>query len=278
MTKLMRNPSARGRYVATVFAVALAVALSSNAAAELIVDMTFTPPNSLENTGIGPDGVLKGGASITAGGQLRTNGSNADEPVGAGLDLPLGELARIFNGANDFLVEFDFQVVGTRGSLFSADGSHTLADPGDPEDKQGALNIYVGTSPDSGDFGVIADLWFMGEISIIEDDIDLDLDDEEFHHLLLTYTAATNTLELTVDDLPPVSGVFDYFRNTADDIVRLGDENNGDFGADINPTGFNGLFDNLRIVGTLNVPEPSALLMMSLGTLLCLGRRPARGQ
>jgi hypothetical protein len=169
-------------------------------------------------------------------------------------------------------VEFDFRSAqGDTGALFSADGSHALADPGDPdEDDIGTLNIYLGTGPDSGVTGIIADMWFMGEVAVEEDpDAGLFFNDGATHHVKVEYSAVSKILQLTVDDLEPEFDDFDFFRDTSNDIVRLGDENNADFGGDIND-GFNGLFDNLRIEGTLNVPEPSALLLIGFGSLISL--------
>ena len=248
-------------------ALAAAMIVASAARAEVIVDMTFTAPNGLENTGVGPDGVLKGGASILAN-QLFLNGDNEDEPAGAGLDLPLGSYGKIFSGGNDFLVEFDFKAVpGDTGSLFSADGS--LAQE-DPDFQAGSLNIYLGTGPDSGVTGIIADFWFLGEVAVEQDlDLGIQFNDGEYHHVKLQFTAATKTAELTVDDVEPEFDDFDFLRKTSGDIVRLGDENNPDFGADIND-GFNGFFDNLHIEGT---PEPTSFVLMGIGGLMYLGGR-----
>ena len=229
--------------------------------AATLVDMDFNGPTGLENAGIGPDGILKGGASI-AGGQLLLNGSNAAEPAGAGLDLPLGAFGYAFSGAGDFLVEFDFaSTSGDTGVLFSADGSKFLYDtiPGfNPDESDpiaggqaGSLNIYS-----EGD-AIVADLWFLGEVAV-----DGEFDDDQIHSVSVSYSAADAEFLLTVDDVESdpfeVEDGDGFFRDTSHDIVRLGDENNPDFGEEFND-GFAGRFDNLLIEGP--TPPPLKLIV-----------------
>jgi hypothetical protein len=224
----------------------LSVASTSRAVA--IVDMDFDGPTGLENTGIGPDGVLKGGASIV-GGQLVLNGSNAAEPTGAGLDLPIADLG-VFSGEKDFLVEFDFSSIdGGTGALFAADGAKFLFDSGGdiPGGQAGGLNIYS-----EGDV-VVADLWFIGAV-----EVEGTFNDNMPHRVSVFYNAANAELEMSVDGIDGdpllVEDGDGFLRDTSHDITRLGDENNPDFGGDFN-NGCHCRFDNLLIEG----PTPPAV-------------------
>jgi hypothetical protein len=242
--------SVRGLTAISVLLAALSAASTSRAVA--IVDMDFNGVTGLENDGIGPDGMLKGGATIV-GGRLVLDGSNAPEPTGAGLDIPMGDLGT-FSGAEDFLVEFDFTSIdGGTGALFAADGAKFLDDSGGefPGDQAGGLNIYS-----LGDL-VVADLWFIGAV-----EVEGTFDDNMPHHVSVFYNAAEATLEMSVDDVEGDPLVVEdgegFLRDTSHDITRLGDENNPDFGAEFN-SGCRCSFDNLLIEGP--TPPPVKLVV-----------------
>jgi len=217
-----------------------------------VVDMDFNGVTGLENAGIGPDGILKGGASIVNG-QLVLDGSNAPEPTGAGLDLAIGNLGT-FSGAEDFLLEFDFASInGGSGALFSADGAKFVFDNGDdiPGGQEGGLNIFS-----LGD-QVVADLWFIGAV-----EVDGTFDDNQLHHVSVFYDAAQARLEMSVDGEEGDPLIVDdgngFLRDTTHDITRVGDENNPDFGSEFN-SGCHCKFDNLLIEGP--TPPPVKLIV-----------------
>lgn len=247
---------------------ALSLALLGGGAskAATIVNMNFNGATGLENTGLAPDGVLKNGASIVAG-ELVTNGTKLAEPGGAGLELDLTGYDA-FSGAYDVYVSFDFATIGgdARGPLFSADGGKYVIDnfpeSAFPAGQGGSLNINYRADR------VEADLWFIDTARV-----NGTFNDNQFHHVDMSYHGLTGRLNLTVDGLPTnqkfIPGGF--LRDTSHDIVRLGDQTNSDVYS-TSLTSANNLtaarFDNLIIkMEVAQIPEPFSWLLLSVGAI-----------
>jgi hypothetical protein len=239
--------------VVTSIAVAPFIAATPSPA-DVIVDMDFDGATGVENAGIGPDGTLLNGASIGIGvgvggtNALVTDGSNEPEPAGAGLDLPLSAL-NPFGGDSDFTVSFDFSTTDDLGVLFSSDGSH-VTDPSE-EGQEGSINIF------NEDGIVVTDFWYIEGL----DAPGSGFNDGSFHSVLLEYDSTAKTASLSVDG--GEASVLDFnetefgpfSRDASQDLTRLGDENNFDFGVEIND-GCECTFDNLFIEGTAPAPVP----------------------
>ena len=249
----------------------LSLCFASATSATILVDMNFNGPTGLENPGLGPDGVLKDGATIVSG-ELRTNGSNA--AAGSGLDLPLGkQLAYAFSGGADFHLSFDFATLSNgQGTLFNADGAKYLYDtiPGfnpdltDPPGggQRGSLAIYCQAT------GIKVDLWFLGVMQVGGT-----FNDNQLHNVSLDYSAHDAVLTLMVDhsdDLVSQMNVNDiveggFFRDTSHDLIRVGDINNPD--SELGEQGvvipIAARFDNLLLDGS---PEPPVKLIVNRAT------------
>jgi hypothetical protein len=201
--------------------------------AEVLAEYLFENGTS-DSSGRGLNAELVGDASIVDGRLFLPGGlDNA-------LSIPLGDFSP-FDGATNWSIAFEFQTVEeSTGALFSSDGSaeeEPWPDNPDTGDQTGSLNVFLNEQGQ-----VATDFWFIDAVASNEA-----YNDDEVHTFQGSYDADFGEFVMVIDDDDEAIGTFVFERDATIDRTFVGDESNGDFGAEFNPAGFHGFFDNIVI-------------------------------